>query len=73
MLDEYDVEMVLFKKIRSPEKYDWFERFIFSIDEGKIEDKSRDLLVFLRDSHEWEKIFEDDVSFIFIKKQDDSF
>jgi hypothetical protein len=73
MLDEYDVEMVLFKKIRSPEKYDWFERFIFSIDEGKIEDKSRDLFVFLRDSHEWEKIFEDDVSFIFIKKQDDSF
>lgn len=69
MLDRYEVELVLFEKNRTKDKYDFLEEFIFFINEEELEPRSQNLLDFLSANRDWRVVFENDVSLIFLKKK----
>jgi hypothetical protein len=66
-LAEHGIEMVIGQTYR-PYKVSWVEKRIFGLSEEKLNRRSNHLGDFLENSPLWEKVYEDKISYIFIKK-----
>lgn len=65
-LNEYEIELIL---LNHPEKIklNWLDKYIFRLNEEKINENDRYIDDFLRKSENWELLYEDDVSYIYRK------
>lgn len=64
-LNEYNIKLILLSKDK-PIKLNWFDKNIFNIKEENFK-KTNTLIEYLDDSHDWKKIYEDNISLIYEK------
>jgi len=66
-LNQYDIKLILLK-IDKPHKLNWFEKYILQLNEEKINDQKNYLKNYLEDSKNWQKVYGDEISKIYVKK-----
>jgi len=64
-LKEHDVEIILFKSKEPPYEPDFFEKYFLG---KKYEERKNPLLEFLKDSNNWSLVYNDDIAFIYVRK-----
>lgn len=64
-LEEHDIKTVLYQKITNIPQPDWFERYFLGYTQQTLE---QPLLAHLETSTSWQKIYEDDLSLIYIRR-----
>ncbi len=67
-LDEYGFEMALLKVKEGKFELNWFEKFFLGGDQNKINETKNHLKDYLEGSPEWNRVFADDLSAIYVKK-----
>lgn len=66
-LDQHEIKSVFYQKPTSAPQPDWFESYFLGYQ--RIQPLPSNLLTYLHSSSDWENVYEDDKSLIFIKKQ----
>lgn len=67
-LNQYNVELVLIKTNQGYTKLNWLEKYFFDMSEEEINKDRRYINKFLENSQDWNNIYSDPVSQIYIKK-----
>lgn len=70
-LEDYGIELVLLKK-HKPIKLNWVEKYIFLLNEEKINDVVDYLEEFIKNSDQWRLVYSDDFSYIYEKQNTES-
>lgn len=65
-LNEYEIEAVLIR-LRQPIKFSFIEKYIFGLNEKKINDKKHWLREYLKTASEWKMVYNDIISEVYIK------
>ncbi len=65
-LEEHDIRTVIYKKPKPPSQPNWFEYYILGMSKNNSTEQS--FLAYLSTSTNWQRIFEDNVSLIYVKK-----
>ncbi|MEK9129780.1 MAG: hypothetical protein AAB526_00025 [Patescibacteria group bacterium] len=69
-LDEHNIQLVLLDIEEKKYKFNWFEKYFLGFDEKEINKQANEnyLRDYLNNSNEWQKIYHDNISNIYVKK-----
>ena len=66
-LNQYNIGLVLLK-IEKKYKLNWFEKYLLQLNEEKINDQKNHLKNYLENSNNWQEVYGDKISKIYVKK-----
>lgn len=67
-LNEYGIELVLIPSQEAYYRLDWFEKYFLMLNEEEINSHENHLKNYLESSNDWQEIYNDDVSIVYVKK-----
>lgn len=66
-LKEYDIKTVWYKKARPAPSFNWFEKYILGL-RSEAYREPENLITYLKNNPQWQLVYEDRLSIIFVKK-----
>jgi hypothetical protein len=67
-LNQYNIKLVLLEVKKEKFKFNWFEKYILGLNEKEIEKEKDHLKEYLENSKEWQMIYKDNISAIYVRE-----